>query len=327
MTSAGAGSVPIKVATTTCCSYFCGAASTFARTVIFSPRLSRSRRRAPSRGGRIECEFGPFAPPIPLQGMIRESKSGRGRVEGDDALGAFLEAGDAVHLARGARGHGDLALEVGVLEILGLAVADPDEVGRDVGRVRARGEHGPEVGIGGELLQNRFHFPDLPGDAVPALAAGKPDDRRIGEAVFLEPVEDVLGLEERFGVFGRLPVAGHPAQGDDVAEGGLARGFPGDEVHLDLGEERPLEPGSQLAARGGGDEDKNGSENGFHPTRHGRTPEAKSGTETRVLLPKPGVLANAGPGSGRAGGLTERSESVRIAIQCRIKRIFSARRS
>ena len=157
----------------------------------------------------------------------------------------------------GARGDDDLALDVEPLEVLGLALPDPDELGRDVGRGAARGQHGRQVGVGGDLLPAGLDLPELALDPVPGLAAGKAEDGRVGQPVFLEPVEDVLGLGERPGVLGGLAVARKAAHGHDVVEGRFAGGLADDLVHPGLGQERPLQPrrhlgGGRPGRRGGG---------------------------------------------------------------------------
>ena len=211
------------------------------------------------------------------------------RRERDDPGRALADAADIVHRTRVTRRDQDLVLDVESLEILGLPLSHPNELGRDVGRRASRSQHGREVDVGSDLLASGLDFPKLAFDPVPGLAAGETEDGRVGQPVILEPVEDVLGLGERPGVFGGLAVAREAAHGHDVVEGRLAGGLADDLVHLILGQEGPLQPGGHL--RCGRDAEKKedrGHEDGSF-LGHGQAPFKIWITVLQFSIRKPGL--------------------------------------
>ena len=202
--------------------------------------------------------------PAPGDEQGVEERPRRGK--GNDPGRPHLEAADIVDLAGGARRDQDLVLDIEPLEVLRLAFLDPDELGGDVGRGAAGGQHGGQVGVGGDLLPSRLDLPQLALDPVPGLAAREAQDGRFGQSGFLEAVEDVLGLGERSGVFRGLAVAREAAHGHDMVHGRFARGLADDLVHQRLGQEGPLQPRRHLrGGREADEEEGQGQEAEFFP--------------------------------------------------------------
>ena len=202
-----------------------------------------ARRQAEGETG------GPAAPAIePAPGNEQGIDERPRRVKGDDPRGALGLTGQVMHLAGRARRDHDLVLDVQPFEILELPVTHPDQVGGDVGGHAALGQRGAQVGVGGDLLAAGLDLPQLALDPFPCLAAGEADDGRVGQAVFLGLVEDILGLEQVSGVFGSLAHAGKRPQRRNVVEGRLPRRFADDFVHLARRQECPLQPGRHLGS-------------------------------------------------------------------------------
>ncbi len=168
--------------------------------------------------------------------------------------------GRAVGRHQAALGHDDLALDLGVEDLLGRAAADPNELARDVRAAAAGGQHGQHVVDRGDLLPDGLRLPELTLDGPPGLAARIGDDLDPGQAVALELADDDLGLKEIAAVFIVEAFAVESVDLGDRVPGRLARSFADDLVDVRLWQERPIKPGSVLGRDSGGQDEDPGQD-------------------------------------------------------------------
>jgi len=173
------------------------------------------------------------------------------RADGDDPQRPLLDRGP-VGRPEAPLADGDPAVDLGLLDLLGRPPSDPDQLGRDVGRGAAGGQHRQHVVDGGDLPPSGLRFPQLALERAPGLPAGVGDDLDARQPVLLELAEDDPGLEEEPGVLVVEPLAVEGVDLGDRVPGRLAGGLADDLVHLALRQERPIEPRRVLGGENDG---------------------------------------------------------------------------